>query len=242
MPTIVRGIAVPTLDELQHMVNSGALVIDSGRKLTPQERQQAHADRLERASRFDIGDESESRGKGWLQRFFRAEVRKNPLRQINTLAGPQWVSQEVDFTIYRPVANGQRRTVRITDVEVKGTLGDSFPLARISDRERSFLDRSASRGHDTWILCLWWHKTDTAPDCDLMHLIPWIEWRQIEADLRDRANGNFKGKSIRKIDRKGWDIYAIRKIGSRWHLDPSHWLHSIMSIDEQGTQITLIRE
>ena len=185
-----------------------------------------HADRKARAKKFDVGDESESRGRAWLMTYFKAEVQKNPLRLINTPAGQQFVSQDVDYTLLRPVGD----LAKVTKVEVKGTITNSFPLSRISTRERGFLEKSLRLNYDTWILCLWWHKTDAGQDCELMHLVPWVEWKQIEVDLKAQATGNFKGKSIRrKIDLNGWEKYAIHKISSRWRLDESHWLREATS-------------
>jgi hypothetical protein len=218
------GIVIPTLSELEEMQRAGKISLES-RALTPGERAQARADQQARAAKFDVGDESEARGSGWLSRFFNAEVRKNALRQVQTPTGPHWVSQDVDFDLLRPLGLGDCRS--ITKVEIKGTLGNSFPLARLSDRERGFLNRALAHGYSAWILCLWWHKTDTGQDCELMHLVPWAEWKQIEAALKANAAGNFKGKSIRrKVDLKGWDRYAITKVNSRWQLDPAHWLRA----------------
>jgi hypothetical protein len=168
----------------------GLLNLNESRALTAGEMQQARADRRARAARFKVGDESEARGSGWLSRFFNAEVRKNALRQVLTPAGPQWVSQDVDFDLLRPLGIGGCHS--ITKVEIKGTLGNSFPLSRISDRERGF-----QSGTGAWIqrliLCLWWHKTDR-PDCELMHLVPWEEWKQIEADQEAKAPATSKAK------------------------------------------------
>jgi hypothetical protein len=233
MPVIAPGgIALPTLEELDQMQHAGLLNLNESRELTAAERQQARADRRARAAKFDVGDESEARGSGWLSRFFNAEVRKNALRQIQTPAGPQWVSQEVDYDLLRPLGVGDCRS--ITKVEIKGTLGNSFPLSRISDRERGFLNRAVARGYTAWILCLWWDKTVTGQDCELMHLVPWAEWKQIEADLLTKATGNFKGKSIRRrIDLKtGWDQYTIRKVNQRWQLDESHWLRASLNLND----------
>jgi hypothetical protein len=71
-----------------------------------------------------------------------------------------------------------------------------------------------------------------------MHLVPWAEWKQIEADLEAKAAGNFKGKSIRRrIDLKtGWDQYAIRKVNGRWQLDKSHWLRASLNLIDPYTQ------
>jgi hypothetical protein len=230
MPVIApNGIALPTIEELDQMQRAGVLNLNESRALTAGEMQQARADRRERATKFKVGDESEARGSGWLSRFFNAEVRKNALRQIQTPAGPQWVSQDVDFDLLRPLGIGGCHS--IAKVEIKGTLGNSFPLTRISDRERGFLNRALAYGYSAWILCLWWHKTTTGQDCELMHLVPWAEWKQIEADLEAKAAGNFKGKSIRRrIDLKtGWDQYAIRKVNQRWQLDKSHWLRASLN-------------
>ncbi len=237
MPVMTpNGIALPTLEELDQMQRDGVLNLNESRALTAVEMQQARADRRARAAKFKVGDESEARGSGWLSRFFNAEVRKNALRQVQTPAGPQWVSQDVDFDLLRPLGVGDCRS--ITKVEIKGTLGNSFPLSRISDRERGFLNRALAHGYSAWLLCLWWHKTATGQDCELMHLVPWAEWKQIEADLEAKAAGNFKGKSIRRrIDLKtGWDQYAIRKVNQRWQLDKSHWLRASLNLIDQYTQ------
>ncbi len=234
MPVIApNGMALPTLEELAQLQQDGLLNLNESRALTVVEMQQARADRRARAAKFDVGDESETRGSGWLSRFFNAEVRKNPLRQVQTPAGFQWVSQDVDFNLLRPVGVGDCRS--ITKVEIKGTLGNSFPLSRISDRERSFLNRALAHGYNAWVLCLWWHTTITGQDCELMHLVPWADWKQIEAALQAKATGNFKGKSIRRrIDLKtGWDLYAIRKgDNGRWQLDKSHWLRASLNLSD----------
>jgi hypothetical protein len=229
-----NGIVIPTLAELEELQRAGMLNQES-RELTPYEQAQARADRQARAAKFDVGDESEARGSGFLARLFKCEIKKNPLRQVQTPAGPQWVSQDVDFTLYRPSQPGQHI---ITKIEVKGTLSDSFPLTRISRRERGFLEQSVRHGYETWLLCLWWRKTDAGPDCELMHLVPWLEWKQIEANLQAQVTGNFKGKSIcRRIDLKhGWEKYAIHKRSNRWTLDESHWLRACIYPSAQPFQ------
>jgi hypothetical protein len=221
------GIVIPTLTEIEDMQRAGKLSLES-RQLTPAERAQANTERQAKPATFDVGDESEARGSGFLGRLFRCEIKKNPLREIQTPMGRQFVSMEVDYTLNRP--SFEAGAFRVTNVEVKGTRTKNFPLDRISDRERGFLDRSVKRGNDTWVLCLWWDEVEPDKfDCDLMHLVPWIEWKQIEADLKAKATGNFKGKSLRrKIDLKtGWEKYAILKgDNGRWQLDPSHWLRA----------------
>jgi hypothetical protein len=237
MPVMTSiGVALPTIEELDRMQHAGLLNLTESRALTAVEMQQARADRRARAAKFDVGNESEARGSGWLSRFFNAEVKKNPLRQIQTAAGLQWVSQDVDYDLLRPLGVGNCRS--ITKVEIKGTLGNSFPLSRISDRERGFLNRALARGYSAWLLCLWWDRTTTGQDCELMHLVPWAEWKQIEADLQAKAAGNFKGKSIRRrIDLKtGWDQYTVRKVNQRWQLDKSHWLRASLNLRNQDSQ------
>ncbi len=233
----LTSISLPTLEELAQMQHAGLLNLNESRALTPAEMQQALAARRAKAAKFDVGDESEARGSGWLSRFFKAEVTKNALRQVQTPAGPQWVSQDVDFDLLRPLGVGDCRS--ITKVEIKGTLGNSFPLSRLSDRERGFLNRAVARGYSAWILCLWWHTTDAGQDCELMHLVPWAEWKQFELDLQAKATGNFKGKSIRRrIDLKtGWDKYTIRKVNGRWQIDASHWLRQLITVEDQPTLV-----
>ena len=116
-------------------------------------------------------------------------------------------------------------TQRITKIEVKGTITDSFPLSRVSDRERRFLNESRRKGFDTWIMFVWWRKTDRRPDCDQMHIMTWDQFEQIERELKASAKGNFKGNSIRrKIDLKNWSRFEINKVNNRWDLSADHWL------------------
>jgi hypothetical protein len=122
----------------------------------------------------------------------------------------------------RPVGDGN---FRITKVEVKGTITDTFPLSRVSERERRFLNEARRKGFDTWILMVWWKKTEKRPDCDQMHLMTWGDFEQIEIDLKAKASGNFKGNSIRrKIDLKDWQRFEIDKVNGRWELSADHWL------------------
>jgi hypothetical protein len=231
------GIVIPTLAEIEEMQRVGKISRES-RKLTSTELAQARANRSARSARFDVGDESEARGSGFLGRLFHCEIKKNPLREIQNPMGRLWVSMEVDYTLNRPTYT--EGAFRVTNVEVKGTRTKNFPLDRISDRERGFLDRSVRRGNDTWVLCLWWDEVEPDKfDCDLMHLVPWPEWKQIEADLLAKASGNYKGRSIRrKIDLKtSWEKYAIVKGDNGcWQLDPSHWLRAKTQPVHQLTQ------
>jgi hypothetical protein len=214
----LQGIRFPTLEELDQLRMMGKLQLEA-RVLNDDELKQAKA---KRSARFDVGAKSEERGKGWLERHFDAEVKKCALRSIWTPAGEQWVSSDVDYIMSRSLGDG---TFRITKIEVKGTITDSFPLSRVSERERRFLNESRRKGFDTWMLMVWWNKTDKRPDCNQMHLMTWDAFEQIERDLKSAASGNFKGNSIRrKIDLKGWSKYEINKVNGRWELSADHWL------------------
>lgn len=211
------GIKLPTLEEIDELVRLGKIGYSD---LTPEEMQQAKATKR---NRFDVGAESERRAKGWLERFFKADVRKAPLRSIFVRGMEQWISQDVDYIMTEDVSGLKR----ITKIEVKGTITDSFPITRISDRERGFLDRSVRQGYQTWLLLMWWNKTDKRPDCELMHLFTWRQWLQVEADQRAKSSGNYKGASIRrKIDLADWSRYEIAKSGTRWELSRDHWLNA----------------
>ena len=216
--TTLSGIHLPTLEDLEALQRAGSLQLEA-RVLNEDE---LKTRKEKRAARFDVGAKSEERGKGWLERYFDADVRKCALRSIWTPVGEQWVSTDVDYIMTRQNGDG---TQRVTKIEVKGTITDSFPLSRVSDRERAFLNESRRNGFDTWIMFVWWVKTDKRPDCDLMHLMTWNQFEQIERDLKASAKGNFKGNSIRrKIDLKNWSQYAINKVNSRWELSADHWL------------------
>lgn len=214
----LQGIHLPTVEEIDELVRLGKIGYSD---MTPEEMGQV---KDKRKSRFDVGAKSEERAKGWLERFFNADVRKAPLREVNTFRGPVWISQDVDYIMTEDVSGLKR----ITKIEVKGTITDSFPITRISERERAFLNRSEKQGYQTWLLLMWWNKTDKRPDCDLMHLITWAQWKQIEIDQLAKSSGNYKGGSIRrKIDLKDWTRYEIRKDGSRWKLSADHWLRGV---------------
>lgn len=213
-----KGICLPTMEEMAEMFKDGRLSLET-LVLRPDELANAKA---KRAARFDVGAKSEERGKGWLERHFNADVRKCALRSIYTPAGEQWVSTDVDYIMTRQNGDG---TQRITKIEVKGTITDSFPLSRVSDRERRFLNESRRKGFDTWIMFVWWRKTDRRPDCDQMHIMTWDQFEQIERELKASAKGNFKGNSIRrKIDLKNWSRFEINKVNNRWDLSADHWL------------------
>lgn len=214
----LQGIHIPTLEELDQLRLMGKLQLEA-RVLNEDELKQAKA---KRSARFDVGSKSEERGKGWLERHFDAEVKKCALRSIWTPVGEQWVSSDVDYIMSRPVGDG---TFRITKIEVKGTITDSFPLSRVSERERRFLNESRRKGFDTWLLMVWWSKTDKRPDCNQMHLMTWDMFEQVERDLKASASGNFKGNSIRRrVDLKGWSMFEINKVNGKWELSGDHWL------------------
>lgn len=214
----LQGIHLPTLEELDQLRMVGKLQLEA-RVLNDDERAQAKA---KRSARFDVGAKTEERGKGWLERHFNAEVKKCALRSIWTPVGEQWVSSDVDYIMSRPIGDG---AFRITKIEVKGTITDTFPLTRLSERERRFLNESRRKGFDTWVLFVWWSKTDKRPDCDQMHLMTWNDFEQVEIDLKSKASGNFKGNSIRrKIDLKDWQRFEINKVNGRWELSNNHWL------------------
>ena len=92
-----------------------------------------------------------------------------------------------------------------------------FNLARITDKERGYLARASRSGWDCFITIMLLTDADaTRRGCDTLYNIPWLAWLELEAALKGRSAGNYKGASIRKRDLVLIEKYAIKRIKGRW--------------------------
>lgn len=100
----------------------------------------------------------------------------------------------------------------------------SFPLTRFSDNERVYLNQAVRRGYHTWVTIALLDGEPTRGACNAFYVLPWGRWLEIEAALRGRAKGRYKGKSMRERDIDLLEGLAIVRRGRRWVVPEEHWL------------------
>jgi len=120
-------------------------------------------------------------------------------------------SQDVDF-----VSEAARVKV---EAKTWWVFKKSFPLARISDNERGYLDTSTRNGFKCYItIALLETELATRSACSVFYVIPWLEWLNIEDSLKTRQKGNFQGRSLRKCDLDLLEKFILRKVKGRWRV------------------------
>lgn len=100
----------------------------------------------------------------------------------------------------------------------------SFPLARFSVNERRYLNNGVAQGWQCWVTIALLDGEPRRGACNNLYVLPWSRWLQIEAELRQRAKGNYEGKSFRRRDLDLLDGLAIVRQGRRWVVPEGHWL------------------
>ena len=149
--------------------------------------------------------------------FNRVGVKLRKIEQIEGWGG-YWKSVDVDY------ANDAHRV----KVEAKTWWTkhgkNSFALSRVSDKERRYMARGPREGFRCYMSIALLDGDPTRKACQTFYVIPWGAWMQIEAELLQRAAGNYKGKSLRVKDLDLLDGFAIVRNGTRWQIPPSHWL------------------
>lgn len=156
-----------------------------------------------------------------------ASVTKSQVQEVPTQRGVFYKSTDVDLVGSMPLRKSGVATVYPVKVEVKGLTGGTFPLSRISDHERRYLNDGRRAGAACFVCLIVWPKaaeTISRGNVERVFLVSWRRWLECEAELLSRAAGNFKGQSLR---RKDFDLFGgceVVKVSRRWQLEPGHWL------------------
>ena len=154
---------------------------------------------------------------------FGATLAKSPVHEIATPSGFFTQSTNVDY-VGSILVQGEGRALMC---DAKAWSGATFPLTRVSDKERGYFDRGM-RARQLCVLSLviWPQVCDNygASGVDVVYLVTWQRWLEIERALKGRAKGNYKGKSLRRRDLDLLDGCKVERVSRRWTLEPGHWM------------------
>ena len=205
---MLAKMSLPSLEEIDAMMRSGALASES-RKLTTEERAQAKEDRKNRAQRNHIGEKGEAVFQGFLERKFKRDFRKSPV--IPNPHGMGFYSTDVDLI------GSLGSSSRSARCEIKTTRTKRIPFSSFNKNERRYMAKAIKNGEIAFVGLVW---LDSSLDVVLMHAIPWSVIVDLERDMSQL----YGGKSLGKKDWKKLQPYAILKENGRYVLPTEHWL------------------
>jgi len=173
-----------------------------------------------------LGKIGESLTKRIMEKFG-ATLNKSPVHQIVTDGGIFTQSTNVDFV--GSILAGEFARSMICDA--KAWSSGTFPLTRVSHKERGYFTRGAQARQLCVLSLVIWPKVCSnygAGGVDVVYLVTWGRWLEIERELAERAKGNYKGKSLRRRDFDLLAGCAVRRESRRWTLEDGHWLTGVM--------------
>lgn len=208
MDKMLNTPTLPSIEDLERLVETGALQIES-RRLSPEERAQAREERKSKAKRNHIGETGERLVQGFLERRFKRQWRKSPV--VPRWNGVGFSSTDVDLL------GSLGFNSRAARCEVKTTHTDRIAYSSFNKNERRYLAQ-AVKGNEIAFACLVW--LDKQLQFRFMHVIPWVELLALEQAM----SAEYGGKSLKKRDWKRLEPYRIAKENGRFTLPESHWL------------------
>jgi hypothetical protein len=227
--------AIPTWDELKEMMEDGRLspVV---RPLSDEERANARLARKSKSKQTLLKNKGEQAARQFLKTHFQAELHKNADRPQEIKGHVVRISTDVDYSGSIVLRVKGVNTPYPAKIEVKAISRWTFPLSRVSDTERKYLNQAKAANHIAAVVLVW---IDGDNEAVILHFVPWKDWTTLEAGLLAKATGNFQGKSIRRVDLRDLDPYAFRKTNGRWVPDEHNILVPYLPVKQAQETVTI---